>query len=159
MQMQRPPVPPMCNKPSAIEASATKVPATKVSVAKVPVAKPSGTNHAAGMVGQNAAEAFLKKKGLHILTRNYRAKTGEIDLIANDDTYLVFIEVKTRTSASHGNGREAVTPHKQRRIIRTALHYATCTKQTERDMRFDVIEVTTNHGHTTIEHIENAFWA
>jgi putative endonuclease len=122
-------------------------------------AQPAATNYAAGMTGQQAAEAFLIKKGLQILARNYRLKSGEIDLIAADGTYLVFIEVKTRSSTRHGYGREAVNSLKQRRIIKTALHYVVRYHQTERDMRFDVIEVAVRNGDTLVEHIENAFTA
>ena len=117
------------------------------------------TKYAAGMQGQEAAEAFLAQKGMRILTRNYRIRTGEIDIIASDGTYLVFIEVKTRKSKNYGPGRESVTPHKQSRIIRTAMHYITRYNQHNRDMRFDVVEVTAGREGIHIAHIENAFWA
>ena len=120
---------------------------------------PAPTKYAVGMDGQQAAEAFLREKGLHIIARNYRIRTGEVDLIARHGTYLVFIEVKTRKSHTYGHGRESVTPHKQRQIIRTALHYAARHGWVDRDMRFDVVEVVINGGTVEIEHIENAFWA
>jgi len=117
------------------------------------------TKYAVGMDGQQAAETFLLEKGYRILARNYRIRTGELDLVAQHDTYLVFIEVKTRKSHTYGQGREAVTHRKQQQIIRTALHYAARHGLTERDMRFDVVEVVLTNGQAQIEHIENAFWA
>ena len=116
-------------------------------------------NHAQGITGQNHAETFLKGLGLHIIARNYRVKTGEIDLIAKDDNYIVFIEVKTRTSTNYGNPAEAVTYHKQQKIIRTALHYLHRYKLTESNIRFDVVEILLLNGKPYGKHIENAFWA
>ncbi|MCL2364175.1 MAG: YraN family protein [Defluviitaleaceae bacterium] len=117
------------------------------------------TKYAVGMDGQQAAEAFLCEKGMNILARNYRIRTGEVDLIAQDGSYLVFIEVKTRKSNTYGQGRESVTRHKQQQIMRTAMFYATKNKQIDRDMRFDVVEVVMIGNRIEIEHIENAFWA
>jgi putative endonuclease len=117
------------------------------------------TKYAAGLLGQQAAEAHLMQKGLRILARNYRIKTGEIDLIAADGTYLVFIEVKTRASDGYGDGREAVTLNKQRRIIKTAMYYVVRYGLAERDIRFDVVEVTVREGVYFVEHIADAFGA
>lgn len=116
-------------------------------------------NVRAGMDGQLAAEEFLRRAGFFIVARNYRLHTGEIDLIAREGTYLIFIEVKTRHSTKHGHGREAVTPQKQQRIIKTALHYIATQIQRECDTRFDVIEVTYIAGRPDIVHIRDAFWA
>jgi len=119
------------------------------------------TKYAMGMEGQQVAEAYLCEKGLRILACNYRIRTGEIDLVAQHGTYLVFIEVKTRKSHTYGQGRESVTRHKQQQIIRTALHYITRHNMHDHDMRFDVVEVTINPSNqiASVEHIENAFWA
>jgi putative endonuclease len=114
--------------------------------------------HTLGMEGQQYAEDYLCKKGWHMLARNYRAKTGEIDLIAQDGAYIVFVEVKSRNGLSHGHPCEAVTAAKQARIMRTAQQYAARYRLTDRDTRFDVIEVLTAQGKVHIRHIENAFW-
>ncbi|MCL2203647.1 MAG: YraN family protein [Defluviitaleaceae bacterium] len=114
--------------------------------------------HAAGMEGQQQAEDFLCKKGLRIRARNYRAKTGEIDLIANDGETIIFIEVKARTSLKYGHPREAVTPAKQQRIMRTAQHYIALHRLHNNALRFDVVEIIVAQGEIHIEHIENAFW-
>ena len=114
-------------------------------------------NHITGQQGQLSAEKFLQTKGYEILTRNYRAKTGEIDLIVKDGTYIVFVEVKFRKNLGYGYPREAVGHIKQRRIIKTALHYLACHRLTESDIRFDVVEILQQHGQLYASHIENAF--
>ena len=110
-----------------------------------------------GMVGQQAAEAYLLNKGYRILARNFRVPTGEIDLIAEDVDYIVFIEVKSRNGSKYGLPREAVTPRKQARIIETALHYIAQHELTGQDFRFDVVEVLFENHEGRITHIENAF--
>ena len=69
------------------------------------------------------AAAYLKKKGYRILEANFRCRFGEIDLIARDGAYLVFIEVKYRSSLKDGDSLEAVNRRKQRKIIRVAEYY------------------------------------
>ena len=109
------------------------------------------------MDGQKAAEDFLCKKGLRIIARNYRIKSGEIDLIAQNGTYIVFVEVKTRTGFNFGLPCEAVNHTKQNRIIRTALHYIAHKNLCDNDLRFDVVDVMYTQGQVHIEHFENAF--
>ena len=121
--------------------------------------KPPPSKYASGLQGQQAAETFLHKKGLTVLARNYRTRTGEIDLIARYRTYIIFIEVKARSSTSHGRPAEAVGYHKQQKIIQTARHYLNRYGLTDSDVRFDVVEVLTTVGKTEINHIEDAFWA
>ena len=115
--------------------------------------------HIVGQRGQEAAEKFLQNKGYEILARNYRLKTGEIDLILKHGTYIIFVEVKFRKSMTYGLPREAVGYTKQKRIINTALHYLTRNKLTENDIRFDVVEVLEQHGKLYVSHIEDAFTA
>lgn len=66
------------------------------------------------------AAEYLERQGLHILVRNYRCKAGEIDLIARDGAYIVFVEVKYRSTEISGNPLEAVDRAKQRTISRVA---------------------------------------
>ena len=113
--------------------------------------------HEAGIRGQLEAEAFLRSKGWDILERNYRVKTGEIDLIARSGGYVVFIEVKFRGGLSHGFPREAVGVAKQQRIIRTAMHYISARGLDDQDFRFDVVEVLEQGGRVFVNHIEDAF--
>ena len=69
------------------------------------------------------AACFLKTQGYQILERNYRCKKGEIDLIAREGQYLVFVEVKYRNTEHSGSPLSAVNPRKQHRISRVALEY------------------------------------
>lgn len=112
-----------------------------------------------GIAGENAACAFLSKKGYLIENRNFRLPFGEIDIIAMDmDGCRVFVEVKTRKNNKFGNVSEFVDYRKQERIRKTAFAY--CGGETY--MRFDIVEV---YYHTEndrmfideINHIEDAF--
>lgn len=112
-----------------------------------------------GDFGEDAAESFIKEKGFTILERNYRKNTGEIDLIGENEKFLVFIEVKTRSNNSCGMPREAVDTKKQAHLYKTAERYIE-EKPTEKEIRFDVIEVYARivDGNPVIEsinHIEN----
>jgi putative endonuclease len=109
------------------------------------------------MQGQQDAEKFLQDKGYSILKRNFRVRTGEIDLVARHKDYIVFIEVKFRNGVGYGYPRESVGLAKQRRIIKTAMFYIAAHNLDNDDFRFDVIEVLSNGEQTEINHIENAF--
>lgn len=96
-----------------------------------------------GRLGEEQAVRFLQKKGVRILERNFQDRNGEIDLIAEEDGVLLFIEVKYRRSSRYGEPEEAVTVEKQRKISRTALYYLHRTQEgRQTPMRFDVISVT-----------------
>ena len=88
---------------------------------------------------QRAAE-YLKEQGYRLLERNYRCKLGEIDLVARDGAYLVFVEVKYRADGHAGYGFESVDAKKQRRIARAASWYL-YERQIREDQpcRFDVV--------------------
>ncbi|MCL2355563.1 MAG: YraN family protein [Defluviitaleaceae bacterium] len=116
------------------------------------------SNVAAGILGQNEAEKFLRAKGLEILCRNYRVRSGEIDLICRDGGVIIFAEVKFRRGVGFGTPGEAVGYTKQQKIIRTAMHYIAATGSDENDFRFDVIEVREERGRMHVNQIENAFW-
>lgn len=104
---------------------------------------------------EELAVQYLQKKGYRILKRNYRCRFGEIDVIARQGEYLVFIEVKYRGSRAYGTPEEAVDSRKQRRISRAALSfYAGNGYEQKIPCRFDVIGV---DGKGNISHIENAF--
>lgn len=108
-------------------------------------------------IGQQAEEqacAFLEKKGLKLLERNFRCKLGEIDLIMRDKDEVVFVEVRKRSSDAFGSAVESVTFTKQRKVINTAMLYL--QKQNWFDKvqcRFDIIGITQNK----IEWIKDAF--
>lgn len=107
-----------------------------------------------GTAYEEKAARYLEEKGFKILERNYRCRQGEIDLIARDGAYLVFVEVKYRRSSRLGCPAEAVDGRKQQRIRRAAFHYCYERRIPEdHPCRFDVISIT---GEET-EHIIHAF--
>lgn len=111
-----------------------------------------------GNIGETLAKKYLKKLGYKIICENYHAsKMAEIDLIAKDKDFLVFVEVKLRYNTLTGYGREAVTKQKQQNIIYGAKHYLTTVVKKEVPVRFDVIEITFTDEIPEIEHIQNAF--
>ena len=105
-----------------------------------------------GRGGEALARAFLEQKGYVLLRQNYRNGPREIDLVMRDGECIVFVEVKMRTSGA-SYGREAVTPAKQKRICRGALRYMVQNGLTERQARFDVIEI----RGARLTHIKDAF--
>ena len=113
-----------------------------------------------GAAGEVMAARFLREKGYDIVGVNVRTRFGEIDMIAQKDSYLVFVEVKTRGEDALYEPKEAVTGAKQRRILKTAAMYLK-SNPTDLQPRFDVIEVFTGDGDPltpkAIDHIENAF--
>ena len=103
---------------------------------------------------ERAAE-YLIAQNYQILERNYRIRSGEIDIIARDGTVLVFIEVKYRKNDESGNPLEVVDIRKQRKIIKVARYYLYQKKYGDVPCRFDVVGICGSH----IEHIKDAFWA
>lgn len=103
---------------------------------------------------EKKAVALLLEKGYQILERNYRNRTGEIDIIAKDGEYICFVEVKFRTNHDFGSPLEAIDWKKQKQIRKVAMYYlmsrgySTCTP-----CRFDAIAY---EGEDVI-HLENAF--
>lgn len=116
-------------------------------------------NNFSGALGENYVADFIKSKGYNILKRNYHSRFGEIDIIAEDRKYIMFIEVKTRTAKSIVNPFEAVTRQKQHKIIKTAMCYlqeSSCRLQP----RFDVAGVITDVSSgkvVSVKYLENAF--
>lgn len=114
-------------------------------------------SHNIGVSGENAVAEYLIKKGYSVLSRNYRIRGGEIDIIASYGEYIVFVEVKTRKPDSMVSGLDAVNQRKINFIIRTAEDYLfryPCSLQP----RFDVAEVTAVDGKITdINYLKDAF--
>ena len=109
--------------------------------------------------GESLAVAHLKARGYAILERNYRAVRGEIDLIAQDGDFIVFVEVKTRRSLKFGLPQTAVTPQKQRQISKVALAYLQTHNRFDAPCRFDVIAIhlSPRLELLKLEQIESAF--
>lgn len=110
-----------------------------------------------GAEGENLAVAFLEKKGYRVLDRNYRFERGEIDIVAEDNGVLVFIEVKARSSKTFGEPEDAVTESKQRRIKNAAEGYLFEHNIDDKECRFDVIAIEYEGKDTIIRHLEDAF--
>jgi len=110
-----------------------------------------------GNQGEDIAAAYLSSIGFRIITRNYRNKSGEIDIVAEDKETLVFVEVKTRRSKRFGLPEEAVTLQKQRQIVRAATWYLSHHNMLESPVRFDIVAVLLDCGTPEINHICSAF--
>jgi putative endonuclease len=110
-----------------------------------------------GRAGEAEAERRLEKAGLTIVARSFRARCGEIDLIARDGGLLVFVEVKTRTGVGFGRPAEAVTAEKRRRVARAALVFLAKSRWRDVPCRFDVVEVFPVGPGWRVTHIPDAW--
>jgi putative endonuclease len=110
-----------------------------------------------GKRGEQIAARYLRRCGYLILTRNFRAAGAEVDLIALEDTTLVFVEVKTRLGIAAGTPEEAVDDHKQQQIRRAANVYAERRHAGGMATRFDVIAITGAGRDRRLELIKDAF--
>ena len=106
-----------------------------------------------GIKGELEAVEYLINNGYRIIQKNYKNKIGEIDVVAIDREYLCFIEVKKRETSRYGLPREAVNRQKQEKIKKVATFYLVKNKQTEAQVRFDVVDILGNE----ITLIKNAF--
>ena len=113
---------------------------------------------ALGAWGEEQAAEYLRLQGMKILQRNYRTPVGEIDIIAKNKEFLVFVEVKTRRGVVFGSPQEAVGDRKQRQIIRTCQWYLQEHKCGKLQPRFDVVAVLSEkNGTAQITYLEDAF--
>ena len=114
-------------------------------------------NHS-GKTGETYVADWLEQRGCRILCRNYHSRFGEIDIIAQDGGYLLFVEVKTRGGHCLGVPQEAVTASKQRKLVLTAAQYLS-EHDSGLQPRFDVATVRTDKAGQAVsaEYFENAF--
>lgn len=112
-----------------------------------------------GSYGEDLAVDYLKGKNYTLLSRNFRNRHGEIDLICKNSEIIIFIEVKSRYSYHFGLPRESVTYFKQKQIIYIAKYFLYKYKLLEYNCRFDVIEIYFNKNNNSyfVEHIKDAF--
>ena len=111
-----------------------------------------------GESGEDLACKFLEGKGFKILKRNWRYGHGEIDIIAEDNDKLVFVEVKTRRNLEFGPPELAVTKSKQRQVRKMAEAYLYINEITDQECRIDVIAILMlDKDAPQINHIKNAF--
>ena len=117
----------------------------------------SKTHLLQGYEGEQLALLHLKRLGYRIICRNYRCPLGEIDIIAQRQDVLVFVEVKSRRSQTFGSPKQAITPAKQHKLSQVAWHYLQKHDLTEAKARFDVVTVSGLEESPHCEVIENAF--
>lgn len=108
--------------------------------------------------GEKRAAAYLERRGYRIFASKYRCQWGEVDLVAEQDGCIVFVEVRTRRGGSFGTPAESVTPQKQKRLIATAETYLQGLVEPPQDWRIDVITITfaNDRSRPHLEHLKNA---
>ncbi|MFZ5652675.1 MAG: YraN family protein [Bacillota bacterium] len=112
-----------------------------------------------GKAGEEAAVQHIRKKGMRVLERNFRCRLGELDIIARDGRYIVFVEVRTSNSTAFGTPQESVGAKKKQKLRLLAQYYIKIRNLGDVPLRFDVVAVTgvPGGGIIKIEHIANAF--
>ncbi len=111
-------------------------------------------NMGKGADAEQLAAAFLQRQGLKVVSRNYRCRFGEIDLVAQDGKMLVFVEVKSRRSDAFGGAAASITSGKRDKLLRAARHYLVQSKSAW-PCRFDAVLLSGEPPR--IEWIRNAF--
>ena len=111
-----------------------------------------------GRRGEDVALEYLKKKGYKFITRNFRWRAGEIDLILKKKKMLIFVEVRSFTSDKMGmEPLETIGPLKIKRLLKTAMFFIeTHPEFQDYDLRFDAVGVKFSQNGVKIHHIENA---
>jgi putative endonuclease len=111
-----------------------------------------------GRRGEDLAVEYLQRRGLVVLSRNWRCRDGELDVVATDRTLLVVCEVKTRSGTGFGDPAEAVTHFKAARIRRITQAWLAAHRVRWCEIRFDVVAVLAPpDGPVSLQHYESAF--
>lgn len=110
-----------------------------------------------GKKGEELAVAFLEEKGYHIIARNWKYHKAEVDIIAEIDDLLVFVEVKTRSSTDFGKPHEFLKPPQIKRLTTAANAFCVQFNRKE-EVRFDIVAIGIKKSVPEIEHIERAFY-
>lgn len=111
-----------------------------------------------GKAAEIKACEFLKKHGFSLILQNYRCIYGEIDLIMQDGSHIVFVEVRYRQSNHYGNALESINKSKVRKIIKTANHFLQMKKWLYKVIsRFDIIVIHPVNKSMQLDWIKNAF--
>lgn len=115
---------------------------------------------ALGKLGEETALNFLEKIGLTLFQKNYRVRTGEIDLVMWHEEILVFVEVRARADEKFGTPIETITSAKRRKIVMTARHFLREKKiSDEVRCRFDLVGIVVGRDEEIkVEYVENAFF-
>ncbi|MGE3976784.1 MAG: YraN family protein [Nitrospira sp.] len=118
----------------------------------------SDPRHQFGQASEMQAEQFLLAKGYRILARNVRTPLGELDLVAEDQGVVVFVEVKGRTTEAFGGALLAVNHRKRAKLTKLAAQYLAQRHWSDKACRFDVVLVQgRSSDQEQIEHLQNAF--
>lgn len=111
-----------------------------------------------GKQAENLACSYLQQHGLQLIERNFRCRFGEIDLVMQDKTSLVFVEVRYRIDYGFGSSAESITSHKQRKLRNTAQIYLQNNPLFgKKACRFDVVAIDIVKHQSKVEWIKNAF--
>jgi len=110
-----------------------------------------------GKKGEDAAVGLLKQNGYKIISRNFKTKLGEVDIIAFDKDTYCFIEVKTRNSLKFGSPLESVSFSKQRQISKAALVFLKERNLLDKKARFDVVSIVYSDNLPKLDLVKNAF--
>ena len=113
-------------------------------------------NQQTGTKGEELAQNYLKNLNYTILETNWRSHHLEVDIIAQNEEFIIFCEVKTRSSSKMGAPESFVTPQKQQNLIKAAHHYV-MSRNITKEVRFDIISIISKDMHNDILHIPDAF--
>ncbi len=117
------------------------------------------TKQEVGQNGEDIAARYLEEKGFTILDRNYNFEYAELDIVAFKDQFIVFVEVKTRTSKSYGEPEDAIDEKKRKKLLHVAEAWIFERRMEGAPARFDVISVLyPETPKQEIRHYEEAFW-
>ena len=111
-----------------------------------------------GAEAERKALAYLSEKGYQLLKKNYRFQKAEVDLIMQQDTTLICVEVKARTTDFFGAPEQFISSKKIKLLVRAMDHYLT-ENTLDMEVRFDVIACTVKGNKWTLKHIKNAFYS
>ncbi len=113
-------------------------------------------NHKLGKIGEAEAANYLRKNGFKILHTNWYFQKAELDIVAENEKWVVVVEVKTRTGNSFGNPEDFVSKKQQKLLIKAANQYAE-VNGVEKEMRFDIISILVEPKFQ-LQHIPEAFY-
>jgi putative endonuclease len=114
---------------------------------------PRRNKQSLGQFGEDYATQLLRRKGYRLVTRNFRCKLGEIDIVAVKDDYLAFIEVKTRYSVKYGSPIESITPYKLNHIKKSAQYFSLIHPELPKKLKIEIIALELDDGKVSSEKI------
>ncbi|MBL8995918.1 MAG: YraN family protein [Gemmatimonadales bacterium] len=114
-------------------------------------------NQRLGLLGEEIAARWLTRRGWRIVYRRFRNGRRDIDLVAQRDAMIAFVEVKARKGSTFGDPVEAVNQRKQRELTRSAHVWIDRHGRSEETYRFDVVGVLVDDQRVLVKHVENAF--